>query len=98
MQYFKTDLITKIILILLLINSVTSWIVPKKKEINLEAEIRLHDILQEREEMERQSNEKDSIINKLYNLHEDIKNDISIDTASISDLDSMFTDYINKRR
>jgi hypothetical protein len=97
MQYFKTDIFTKIILILLLINAAVSWLMPKEKQVNLEQEIELHDIRKAREIAEKKSNEKDSIINLLFKKHEETKSDIRIDTASISDLDSMFTNYFKRK-
>ena len=94
---FKKNLITNILLILLVINSVVSWLMPKEKEVNLDAEIKLHDILQEREVSEQKSREKDSIINLIFKKNEEIKNDVAIDTASANDLRSMFTEYRNRK-
>jgi len=98
MQFFSKQTIIIILLSFITINSIVEWIIPKEKEIDIEREIKLHDIRQERDLLLIEAIKKDTLIKTFYNEFNKIENDITIDTATVSDLHGMFADYLSERR
>lgn len=97
MHYFKKETIILVLLAFLSIGKLVDWLMPKEKEIDLETEIKLHDIRKERDEMLHALEIKDTLIKHLQDEFTKIENDPSIDTATVSDMRGFFTEYLDNR-
>ena len=68
-----------------------AFLIPSNQEINIENEIKLHDIERQRELLEKQNHQLNYKI-KLFE-NEILKNDSVIDNSTHEQLDSLFLDY-----
>ena len=89
------NIIVKIIiglLVILVINSIIGWFIPKGISYDqLETEIKLHDLEQQKAIW---TDENDRLQFKIKSFkYEILQNDSIVDNADIHGLDSMFTDY-----
>jgi len=67
------------------------FLIPSNEEINVETEIKLHDIEQEKELLEKKNHQLNYKI-KLFE-NEVLTNDSIIDNSTTKQLDSLFTNY-----
>ena len=75
----------------LILGLLVMFLIPSNEEINIETEIRLHDIEQEKALLEKQNNQLQFKINLFEN--EVLKNDSIIDNSTTEQLDSLFINY-----
>ena len=75
----------------LILGLLVMFLIPSNEEINIETEIRLHDIEQEKALLEKKNNQLQFKINLFEN--EVLKNDSIIDNSTTEQLDSLFINY-----
>ena len=92
-----TNLISLVLLIVLSVNQIINWITPEEIPINIEQEIELHDIKQERDLLQKVIDQKEVTIKILEDEFHKIENDSSIDTATVHELENFFTEYRRNR-
>ena len=97
MRYFTKQNIILTLLILIGINHLVNILMPTDPPINLEREIELHDIRQERDLLQKRINQKELTIKRLEDEFHKIENDPTVDTATVHELEHFFTEYSRNR-